>query len=326
MFYHRRLINHFLHINHWIAKNDARADLDMRTFQIKLSAYGKTQLLEPQFLVERGATIAYAPALTPDVNGFIGWLPYRNKQWPLAINKILFKRHIEQDGKKTPQYWLSHESSPEGVLIKPAVGSFGNGQRGPFRSIDKSMPAHMLRNGEFYEKFRTGSILKVWYWNERPICVEIREPLCVEGDGKRNVMELVNSTYPVGGKAWQRYQARRNALSALLAYQETSWDTIPPPGVRVMIDYLYGSSLYPDISGNANRLETIKDSPLERELLECGPIFYRAIPEDIRANTAFAVDGIIDDASGEVRWLEMNSNPMFPPDAYDKVLDSLCKE
>lgn len=326
MFYHRRLINHFLHVNQWLAQHDGQADLNMRTFQVTLSAYGRKYVLEPQFLLERGATIAYSPALTPDVNGFIGWLPYRNKRWQLAINKILFKQYVERHGKRTPQYWLSAESAPENALIKPAVGSFGNGQRGPFKSIHSGEPSQALGPGEFYEKFRTGSILKVWYWNDRPVCVEIRPALSVTGDGKATLLELIKQTYPVDDRAWARYDARRDALSALLAYQDVTWDTVLSAGTRLLVDYLYGSTLHPELSRNVNQLSAIKDSPLERELLECGPIFWNAIPEDIRKNTAYAVDGIVDEASGEVRWLEMNSNPMFPPDAYSKVLDSLFKE
>lgn len=326
MFYHRRLINHFLHINQWLAQNNGQADLNMRTFQVRLTAFEKEIVLEPQFLLEKGATIAYTAALSPDVNGFIGWLPYRNKRWPLAINKILFKQYVEQSGKRTPQYWLTSERLPENALIKPAIGSFGNGQRGPFRVINPLNSSHELAPGEYYEKFRTGSILKAWYWNEAPICIELRQPLFVEGDGEKTVAALVTDRYQPSGKALERYEARKDRLAALLAYQSTSWEAVPAEGTRVLVDYLYGSSLYPELSHNVNQLNAVNNTPLGQELQDCGRIFYRAIPEEIRTNTAYAMDGIIDDATGEVRWLEMNSNPMFPPDAYATILDSLFKQ
>lgn len=326
MFYHSRLINHFKHVNQWLAMNNAKADLDMRTFEIAVSANGRQHRLFPQFLFENEQSLAYTQALTPNVNGFIGWLPYRARRWPMSTNKLLFKRHIDRAGKRTPQFWLRAEDGPADVIIKPAVGSFGSGQRGPFRTIDPSNPDHALRNdGEFYERFRIGTVLKAWYWNERPICVELRPQLDITGDGVSTVESLVQQTYPVEGKAAQRFAARRDAITTLLAFQHRNWSDVLDTGETVQIDYLYGSSLYPATDDNANQLEAIRGTALEEELLSCGPIFCQTIPEDSRRNTAYAVDGIVGPA-GDVRWLEINSNPMFPPDGYAVVLDSIFKE
>ncbi|WP_454056447.1 hypothetical protein [Cupriavidus sp. Marseille-Q8015] len=326
MFYHRRLLNHFMHINEWLAKNNATADLDMRTFEVRVSANARQIRLYPQFLFETEQSLAYTHALTPNVNGFIGWLPYRARRWPMSTNKLLFKRHIERAGKRTPQFWLRAEDGPTDVIIKPAVGSFGSGQRGPFRTIDPSNPDHALRtDGEFYERFRTGTVLKAWYWNERPICVELRPMLEITGDGVATIEALVPQTYPLEGRAAQRFAERREAITTLLAFQGRAWSDVLPSGETIQIDYLYGSSLYRDIDGNANQLEAIRGTALEDELNSCGPIFYETIPEEFRRNTAYAVDGIVGSA-GDVRWLEINSNPMFPADGYAVVLDSIFKE
>lgn len=326
MFYHRRLLNHFLHINEWLAKQDAQADLNMRTFQVTVRQQDRHVVLEPQFLFEKDDILAYAPRLTPNVSGFIGWLPYRNKRWPLAQDKLLFKQYVEMAGKRTPQYWLNGDILPTDVLIKPAAGSFGAGQRGPFRTIDPSKEEQRLGKGEFYERFTFGRILKAWYWNDTPICLELRDLLMIEGDGRQSVEELIRNRYAGAGNAWRRYKQRRAAIEALLAFQGATWVTVLPAGRRLAIDYLYGSSLYPDLNDNANQLSRLVGTALHAELLDCGPVFYRAIPEDIRANTMFVVDGIVDDATGQISWLEMNSNPMLPPDGYAPILHTLFKE
>lgn len=333
MFYHRRLINHFLCINTWIAQHDAQAHLDMRTFRLQLKAHGQTWLLYPQFLLETAHAIAYSRMLTPQVNGFIGWMPYMAKRWPAATHKLFFKRYMEQHGKRTPRYWLEPEENLQNVLIKPAAGSFGLGQRGPFGHIDPSVPAHHLNDDEFYEAFHHGAILKAWYWNDRPLCIELRHPPRVRGDGIQPLWALMCAHFAPGERALRHLERRRAQLNDLLALQGMQWDSVPKAMQTVQVDYLYGSPLFTDYPDNTNQLGVLRNTPLGREISACGPIFWKAIPPEIRQDTLYAVDGVIcgeqalpDSDANAIRWLEMNCNPMFPPDGYAAMLDALILE
>lgn len=333
MFFHRRLLNHFLCINAWIAQHDAQAHMDMRTFQLTLQAHGRRWMMYPQFLHESAQGIAYSRLPTAQVNGFIGWVPYVSKRWPAATHKLVFKRHMDAHGKRTPRYWLAADEALERVLIKPSVGSFGGGQRGPFNAIDIAQQAHRLKEGEFYEAFHVGTILKVWYWNAQAICIELREPPQVQGDGERSVWDLMLQQFAPDTRALRRINARRDALAALLDLQAMQWTSVPAVAQTVQVDYLYGSPLFTDDPANQNQLERLRHTPLGREIAACGHIFQQAIPPEIRDDTLYAVDGVICGAqaphegdANTIRWLEMNCNPMFPPDGYAAMLDALILE
>jgi hypothetical protein len=52
-------------------------------------------------------------------------------------------------------------------------------------------------------------------------------------------------------------------------------------------------------------------------------VFWRGIPEGVRQNTLFTVDGILD-RTGVARFVEINSNPAVHPDAYLPMLEGLA--
>ncbi|MES2538675.1 MAG: hypothetical protein V4632_22685 [Pseudomonadota bacterium] len=326
MLFHLRPLVHFQYIQQWVAQNKGRARLDMLSFGLEVIAHNRIFRLTPQFIYKVNGKLRYRPDLSPDVTGFIGWLPYFNKQWEEATDKIAFKKTLSSIGRKTPAWHTDMQELPVNVLVKESRGSFGEGLRGPYRQIDPAVEAHQLAEGEFYEQFVPGKILKVWYWNGELICLELREPLCVRGDGSSTVLDLCHSTFQIdSGARKQEFADRKKHLHDLLAYQDAGWDTVLSPGAMLQIDYLYGSCMYMPEFENVNQLRNIRSSPLEKELLECGPLFWRTIPEAIRKNSLFSVDAVIDDKA-TVWWLEINCNPMFPPDAYPRMLDCLFKE
>jgi len=176
MFFHRRLMNHFRYFRQWSNQHQAQVYLDMRTFRVGVEWRQQQVIFVPQFYLEGQKQDSYGLELTPEVTGFIGWLPYFNKCWPHALDKILFKQFVQAQGLRTPEFWISSENGTvTDVLIKPAKGSFGQGLRGPFRVVGNGTSTRtQLAEHEFYERFCPGRILKAWYWNEQPVCVEIR--------------------------------------------------------------------------------------------------------------------------------------------------------
>lgn len=99
---------------------------------------------------------------------------------------------------------------------------------------------------------------------------------------------------------------------------------VPEKGESVIVDFRYGSALFDIAVNNTNSISTLSKSVLE-QLEDAGRRLESAIPDDIRVNTAFSLDGILDDA-GQIWFLEMNCNPHLHPDIYPAMLDSLFED
>lgn len=326
MRFHARMLAHFRTVSDWVTRHGGKATLGLPDFQLEMSVRNRIHRFFPRFVGEYEGRLLHTSDLKPYAVGFIGWLPYEQKVWREAQEKLEFKRALLRHGERTPPSWLDAEAPPHDVLIKPTRGSFGLGQRGPFRRLDTNNESHRLRPGEFYEQFIHGEVLKVWYWNGELICVDLRRPLIVVGDGHRSVETLVRDTFRVYEDArLRRFHAGQSQLAALLAYQDANWDTVLASGKALQVDYLYGSPLYAENYSerkNHNRIEEVREASLGRKMKSCGPIFQSMIPAETRDNTLFAVDAVVD-AAGDVWWLEMNCAPTVPPDAYPSILNSL---
>src|SRR5262245_23538366 len=99
-------------------------------------------------------------------------------------------------------------------------------------------------------------------------------------------------------------------------------DSVIPSGQQVLADFTYGSGLHPYSRKNSNVMAQYEGTRVAQQLDTDGRVFWQGIPADIRNNTLFTVDGIID---GEERvWLlEANCNPAAHPDLYPSVFESL---
>jgi D-alanine-D-alanine ligase-like ATP-grasp enzyme len=58
------------------------------------------------------------------------------------------------------------------------------------------------------------------------------------------------------------------------------------------------------------------------QVRRAGRMLHEAIPAEIRAGTVFSVDGILPQ-DGQVRFLEVNSNPMVHPLVYARMVGDL---
>ena len=97
-------INHVRAIKAWAHAHGGQANLDLLTFELEVKARHRYFVLFPQFLALVNGRLAHVTQLTPDVIGFIGWLPYRAIQWPLSTDKMVFKRCLLQAGLATPAW------------------------------------------------------------------------------------------------------------------------------------------------------------------------------------------------------------------------------
>lgn len=264
-----------------------------------------------QYLVRRpDRTLTYSMQFGDDAEGFIGWLPYFNKRWVEAYDKLAFKQHCARHGLPVPA-WSAGRIAPElgDFVIKSARGSsFGQRMRGPFAAGEASL--HTLADGEYADRFIPGRIGKAWFWNDQLVALGLREPGSVVGDGQATLAQLVRR---------QRRSADVTMFTDFFRYRGLAWDQVPSAGETVTVDYKYGSPFERYEDASTDRLAELRGTPLVAQLSSWAPLFWHCVPQGLRDGTLYTVDFIDSDADG-LRLLEMNCNPMVPPEAYEVIL------
>jgi len=102
MLYKNVLLSHFKVVHACLAAIDGDASIDAATFALEVKARNRYFMFYPQFAQLVDGRFSYTPHLSNDVNGFSDWLPYFNKHWPMARDKILFKEFCRRIGIATP--------------------------------------------------------------------------------------------------------------------------------------------------------------------------------------------------------------------------------
>lgn len=287
----------------------ADGEFQLNSMNARVRIGGKEVEFRAQFLVRQAdGTVTYSMNFDDSAIGFVGWMPYFNKRWPEATDKLAFKQRCAQAGLPTP-LWSTGTVSPElgDFLIKRTRGSLGHGIRGPFPGAAAAQISVGL--DEFAERYFLGPIGKAWYWNDRVVALELRDPPAVVGDGVSTVGELVRR----GSR-----RARVDEDSDFLRYRNLSWKHVPAAGARTIVDFKYGSLCYPFEFNSLNRFEELKDGPIVEKLNGWGPRFWSFIPQEIRPDTLYSVDFVIA-RDGGMRLLEMNCNPAVPPEVYEVI-------
>jgi hypothetical protein len=311
--------------SHACAVNDAaaalglRASIDLADQRLELRGGERSFRLHAQFLLGlEGGRQGYSPYASERTIGFIGWLPYFNKRWAIGAGKAPFKEYCRANDLRTPQEWRVPADDMRDFVIKRPDSSFGLGLRGPFASRQAADAAAAYTAGAYCEAFVRGRIIKAFYWNERPACVEILDMPVVMGDGTstlREVMVRKAGKRPVASEDW-------TAMEETAVYGGFGLDAVPPKGKAILADFRFSSPLHTESDGNSNRLESIRGSALERQLVDCGRTLWLGIPEERRPGSLFSVDAILDD-DDRLWLLEMNCNPICHPDVYPLMLEWL---
>lgn len=178
------LFEHLRHFTLVVGRLEATGEFTLGTMNATVRNEHREVRFQAQYLVRKPkGNLTYSPMFTPDVEGFIGWLPYFNRRWEEGFDKLAFKRRCERLGLPVPA-WSADRIEPAlgDVVIKAARGSsFGHGVRGPYRASDAA--AMSLHPGEYAEAFVPGQIGKVWYWGERVVALELSDPAHAVGDG-----------------------------------------------------------------------------------------------------------------------------------------------
>ena len=311
----RNYLQHALAVSHWLRQRGATGAIDPLTHVLEIRCGGREQRFEPQFVLELGdGEVAYRPRLTQNVSGFVGWLPYFNKTWPIAQDKLEFKGYALSEGICTPK-WVADPALALGTfIVKSRRSSFGHGLRGPFEPAS----ALTLAEGEYCEQFIVGKLLKAMYWNDELAVAELVEMPTVQGDGLRTLRQLISVRLAPTDR-WP------TELEPLAAIQGLSLDGVVPARRVALADYRYVSALNPAQTVDHDVRQKIKGSTFEAQLLEAGARCWAAVPVDKRAGTMFSLDAVVDQ-KGQVWFLEANCNPQLHPGCYDVMLNSIFRD
>ncbi len=310
-------LHHVRALQPLLQRYKAEASIDAATFVLQVRARNRYYSLYPQFMSTVDGRTRYSTQPDEDVLGFVGWLPYFNRRWPIGTAKFPFKEYCAANGLRTPRMWRSPAADLRDFVVKINTGSFGQGLHGPFRSLDPSNPKQVLGGDGYYEAFIGGRILKAFFYEDRLACLEMLDMPSVEGNGKSSVRELV--TPRLGPRTPQH---EWQVLSEIVAFDGLTLDSVPEAGRRVVFDFRYGSSAHPITYRNTNVLPGMQDSPVVRELVESGRALWQGIPPELREATLFSVDAIADEGN-HVWLLEMNCNPVCHPDVYPLMFERL---
>jgi hypothetical protein len=268
----------------------------------------------PQFQASVDGRLQYQHMLTDDATMFAGWLPYRMKRWETAVDKLAFKRYAESVDLRVPRYWLDAAAAPQNVVVKSPKSSFGLGVSGPFRrAVDRPLD---LTQGEYYEEFVGGDLLKIWYWNGRPICAEVDKMAFVYGDGASTVRALIEQ---LGGQWGPLSAGERDKMvlrcEPLVNYWGRKLDDVMPKGAKQVVEFRYGSRLMRPSQRVVLDLLHDPAPPWLAEASAAGARMYEAVPADIQKGTLFTLDAMLP-ADGQPRFLEANCNPTVHPLVY----------
>jgi hypothetical protein len=308
----RNYLQHALAVGHWMRQNSATGGIDPLNHILEIRCNGRERRFQPQFVLEQATgQLGFTPHLAPNVSGFVSWLPYFNKTWPIAQDKLAFKEHAAREDIRVPN-WTTDPAQVRGTfIVKSRVSTLGRGLRGPFEAAS----AVTLADGEYCEQFIVGQLMKAWFWNDELAVAELVDMPTVRGDGLRTLRQLISAKL-APTEPWPA------DLEPIAAIQGLSLDGVVPANRKALADYRYMSVLNPATRIDHNVRQKLKGSALESQLLQAGARCWAAVPEDRRQGTVFSLDGVVD-PEGQIWFLEVNCNPLLHPAFYESMLNGI---
>jgi hypothetical protein len=321
------LLEHFKHLQKALDRAGCEAILSVANFSLLIRRGAEDRVLYPQFLAVSAGVKQYTQTFGMNARQFIGWLPYYNKRWEIATSKLSFKAYAKAHDIRTPDYSADPDADLRDVIVKRSISSFGAWIRGPFKS--SSATTLNLDSGEYYERLIRGKIIKAWFWNGIPVCLEQDTMPTLIGDGTSTIAALARKRLR-GQKRRLSDPARQTALEKMVidkvgqmaTYQGHQLDTVMPTRQPLLADFRYASELALPSYRQIVNLRSRLPSEFGPQLAAVGKALWEGIPVDARQDTLFTVDAILD-ADNRVWSLEMNSNPFVHPLAYPHIVAAM---
>jgi hypothetical protein len=280
--------------------------------------------LHPQFLMEAGGIIRRTPMLHDDSESFLGWMPYPSRSWPIAIDRLAFKRHASQAGISVPALCHGDGAASGAVIVRSVAPTFEPRARGPYRSAADIDPA--LGRGEYCEAWVEGRAVTAWFWAGEPICAEVIDSADVQGDGSTTLGQLVVEAAERGGIATARdIAAMLVECRAVAAHRGMTLATVPPVGERVAVGIGHGS---PNAFLRRQSVATFDGGEAPgwtRQLRQAGSLLGAVLPAEVRGSTLFALRATVDEG-GRAWLLDMEASPAIHPKAYLPMVTSLLSQ
>ena len=318
-------LNHFRVVNDWVQTYGGEASVDVGSFQMEVKARNRYFRLTPRFLADIGGQLGHVETLTPQATGMIGWLPYRTPlQWELAQDKQVFKRFLQEKGQRTPAWWLDPAQASSDFIMKSSQGSFGYELYGPYRAgTTTQLGIPRTPGGDiFAEAFVHGRNLKVWYWGRRAFFAHAHAYPLLRGDGASSLRNLLVGKLERLGRSFDD-SPDMQVLRQALAYQDVALDDVLPAEREVWLDYRYGRRFLPSGGSAASDNDWPHLPASARQQCEnLGALLAEELSRAFPAPVLYSVDGVVDEG-GAVWWLEMNSNPILPPEGYPLIFQTL---
>jgi hypothetical protein len=328
MAYLTAALNHFRQVQLWAQAANAEVTLDVRNFELEVRCNHRFYSLFPQFFSKLKGRLGHVPTLTEGNAGFIGWLPYKPLSWELSSDKLMFKHVLKQFQERTPSSWTDMSQVDADYILKQSVGSFGYELAGPFRvahALKQDIAGHApgIRGTTFAEQFVVGDNIKVWFWGREPFFAHRHAYPEVHGDGNQTIGELIQERSKSLSHVLGDTSLDKMTIDSVIAYQYLTMETVLSAGQAVWIDYRYGRRYVDDFQNNLsdNAIPNFGLSLME-QIERLGVKLEQELSKQFPAPVLYSVDGVID-SDDHIWWLEMNSNPMFPPAGYKLVFNTL---
>jgi hypothetical protein len=310
------MMNHFSHMDKALKKYNLSGELNFSDYTLLIKNSEKKFILHPQHQNKDGY---YYPNVSQDTARFIGWRPYSMKTWKKAADKVAFKRFLKKNSIATPTFYTNRNDNIEinDVIIKLEESSFGKGIKGPFKST-KDVKLN-IKGREFFEQYIDGEIVKIWFWEHKPIAVEALPHLCIYGNGHSTIHELI-----VAHAQSINRKVNTGYFEEFIAYNGETLQSVLENGKKFPIDFRY-KSLLP--TSHQTKDMYVRDHPVlskSKELINIGKAVEKDVPYSLKKCFAYVVDAVID--SNQKVWiLELNCNPHIHPYIYDAMITSLVK-
>ena len=309
------MMNHFSRMDKALKKYNLSAELNFYDYTLKVKGSETQFTLYPQHQNKDGY---YYPNVSQDTARFIGWRPYSMKTWKKAADKVSFKKFLKKNSILTPAFYTDKNSEVNDVIIKLEESSFGKGIRGPFKST-KDIKLD-VKGREFFEQYIEGEIVKVWFWEHKPISAEVLPHLCIHGNGHSTIHELIKAHAQSINRTVDTHY-----FEEFIAYQGKSLQSILDNDEKFPIDFRY-KSLLP--TSHQTKDTYVRDHPIlskDKTLINIGKAVERDVPYSLKKCFAYVVDAVIDQ-NNKVWILELNCNPHIHPYIYDAMVTSLIKK
>jgi hypothetical protein len=306
-------LQHLRTVRRWADAQSVHMHLSPHSMSLTLTRGQRVKHLVPRFVVQREGRLCYIRSFEEEGN-FAGWHQANPESWPLAQDKLAFKRQANAMGLRVPSAWNDDKPLADSFVLKNRTGSFGVEVHGPFKgaAFDFSQP---LKPGSYLEQFISGRSAKAWCWNGQVAALELIEPPYLMGDGLRSLRELASSRGNVG-----RALAIEKSLT-MLGFQGLTVEFVPVAGQRVLLDFKYASP-FDALSFENKSVWLAQDEKVKHQFARAAALLHTCLPVTLQKRGLFTLDAVLD-ADGRAWFLEMNSHPMIHPDVYEPMLSCL---